>query len=76
MLMVVFWLVEMIGALLLNDTATELALPAVAVTTPHTAKSEEQMVIDDEPLVAPVLSVSTDPLILACMILAFELLKI
>ena len=76
MLIVVLWLVETVGAPLLKEIATELVLPAVAVTTPHSAKSEEQTVIEDEPLVEPVLKVSTEPLILACMTFAFELLKI
>ena len=70
------WLVETVGALLLNDTATVLELPAVAVTTPHIAKSEEQIVIDEEPLDDPVLKVSTEPFTLACMMLEFELLDI
>lgn len=69
-------MVATVGAPLLNETATELALPAVAVTTPHIVTSDEQTVIDDDPLVDPVLSVSTEPLILACMMFEFELLDI
>ena len=50
---------------MLKEIATEFALPATATTTPHIAISEEQTVIEEEPLDAPVLKVSTEPLILA-----------
>ena len=67
---------ETTGAFVLKVIVTELALPAVATTTPHTAKSEEQIVIEDEPLEEPVLKVNTELLMLACMTFEFELLEI
>ncbi len=39
---------------------------------PHDAMSDEHTVMDDEPLVEPVLRVRTEPLILACITLELE----
>ena len=76
MLTFMLWLTETMGALLLKEIVTELVLPAVATTTPHMAISDEQTVIEEEPLDEPVLRVSTELLMLACIMLELELLVI